>query len=51
MYKFYKNNITPLKEVELSDLRTTELFVNSDGVRYEYLGDGAFITDRDSYLE
>jgi hypothetical protein len=51
MYKFYKNNITPLKEVELFDLKITELFVNSEGVRYEYLGEGAFITDRDSELE
>lgn len=50
MYKFYRNNITPLKEVELYDLRIGELFVNSKGVRHEYLGEGAFITDKDSEL-
>ena len=27
-----------------------ELFINSKGVRHEYLGEGAFITDKDSEL-
>ena len=50
MYKFYRNNITPLKPVELYDLSVGDLFINSKGVRSEYLGEGTFITDKDSEL-
>lgn len=50
MDKFYKNNSNPLEEIELSDLKAGELFVSSTGIRYEYIGEGSFITNKSSEL-
>lgn len=50
MHIFYRNNSTPLKKIDLYNLNDGDLFINSSGTRYEYLGEGAFINNKRSEL-
>lgn len=48
--KLYKNNVSPIEEVCVDDLKEGDLFVTSDGSRFKTKRNGVYEMDKASEL-